>query len=291
MKGIILAGGSGSRLYPSTLGISKQLLPIYDKPMIYYPLSVLMLTKIQEVLIISTPQDTPRFKEIFGSGKWLGMNIQYAVQNSPDGLAQGLILAESFIKDSTIAMILGDNIFYGQGFSNMLLEAKDWAKKGVSSIFSYPVNDPWRFGVVEFDKMGAVKSLEEKPKNPKSKFAATGLYFYDNSAISIAKTLKPSSRGELEITDVNLEYLAQNRLRVQNLGRGFAWIDSGTHDSLLEAGSFVQMIELRQGYKVACLEEIAYNNGWIDREQVLKRATYLKKSSYGAYLHKILEEF
>lgn len=284
MKGIILAGGSGTRLYPATLGISKQLLPVYDKPMIYYPLSVLMLAKIREVLIISTPKDTPRFKEIFGNGSWLGMEIQYCVQESPDGLAQGLILAEEFVNSENLALILGDNIFYGQGFSPMLLAAKERAKNGIASIFSYRVKDPFRFGVAEFDKVGNVLSLEEKPKNPKSNFAVTGLYFYDNNAISIAKTLKPSARGELEITDVNLAYLRQGRLYSQSLGRGFAWLDTGTHDSLLEAGSFVQTIELRQGYKVACLEEIAYSNDWITQELLLKRAEYLSKSGYGAYL-------
>lgn len=284
MKGIILAGGSGTRLYPATLGISKQLLPVYDKPMIYYPLSVLMLAKIREVLIISTPKDTPRFKEIFGNGSWLGMEIQYCVQESPDGLAQGLILAEEFVNSENLALILGDNIFYGQGFSPMLLAAKERARNGIASIFSYRVKDPCRFGVAEFDKTGNVLSLEEKPKNPKSNFAVTGLYFYDNNAISIAKSLKPSAHGELEITDVNIAYLEQGKLYSQGLGRGFAWLDTGTHDSLLEAGSFVQTIELRQGYKVACLEEIAYYNGWITEELLLKRAESLSKSGYGEYL-------
>ena len=290
MKGIILAGGSGTRLYPTTLMLSKQLLPIYDKPMIYYPLSVLMLAQIREVLIISTPKDTPRFQEIFGNGDWLGMEIQYCVQPSPDGLAQGLILAENFVKDENLALILGDNVFYGQGFSPMLLEAKEEANKGKATIFSYRVKDPERFGVVEMDANGAVVSLEEKPCKPKSNLAATGLYFYDNTAIEIAKSLKPSPRGELEITDVNIAYLKAGKLRSQSLGRGFAWLDTGTHDSLVEASSFVQTIELRQGYKLACLEEIAYHNGWIDKGQLLQRAESLSKSGYGQYLRQLLEE-
>ncbi|RDU62163.1 MULTISPECIES: glucose-1-phosphate thymidylyltransferase RfbA [Helicobacter] len=290
MKGIILAGGSGTRLYPTTLMLSKQLLPIYDKPMIYYPFSVLMLAQIREVLIISTPKDTPRFQEIFGNGDWLGMEIQYCVQPSPDGLAQGLILAENFVKDENLALILGDNVFYGQGFSLMLLEAKEEANKGKATIFSYRVKDPERFGVVEMDANGAVVSLEEKPCKPKSNLAATGLYFYDNTAIEIAKSLKPSPRGELEITDVNIAYFKAGKLRSQSLGRGFAWLDTGTHDSLVEASSFVQTIELRQGYKIACLEEIAYHNGWIDKGQLLQRAESLSKSGYGQYLRQLLEE-
>ncbi|WP_416826583.1 glucose-1-phosphate thymidylyltransferase RfbA [Helicobacter ganmani] len=290
MKGIILAGGSGTRLYPTTLMLSKQLLPIYDKPMIYYPLSVLMLAQIREVLIISTPKDTPRFQEIFGNGEWLGMRIEYCVQESPDGLAQGLILAQDFVGSDAIALILGDNIFYGQGFSEMLLEAKEEANKGKATIFSYRVKDPGRFGVVEMDANGAVVSLEEKPCKPKSNLAATGLYFYDNTAIEIAKSLKPSPRGELEITDVNIAYLKAGKLRSQSLGRGFAWLDTGTHDSLVEASSFVQTIELRQGYKIACLEEIAYHNGWIDKGQLLQRAESLSKSGYGQYLCQLLEE-
>lgn len=289
MKGIVLAGGSGTRLYPSTLMVSKQLLPIYDKPMIYYPLSVLMLAQIREVLIISTPKDTPRFREIFGGGSWLGMEISYSVQESPDGLAQGLILAEQFVGNDDVALILGDNVFYGQGFSPMLLEAKQEAQNGIATIFSYRVKDPERFGVVEIDKEGRALSIEEKPLNPKSNFAVTGLYFYDNNAISIAKSLKPSARGELEITDVNIAYLKQNKLRSQVLGRGFAWLDTGTHDSLVEASTFVQTIELRQGYKIACLEEIAYHNGWIDEEKLLERAYILQKSGYGEYLKNLLE--
>ncbi|STP09673.1 glucose-1-phosphate thymidylyltransferase RfbA [Helicobacter cinaedi] len=289
MKGIVLAGGSGTRLYPSTLMVSKQLLPIYDKPMIYYPLSVLMLAQIREVLIISTPKDTPRFREIFGDGGWLGMEIEYSIQESPDGLAQGLILAEQFVGNDDVALILGDNVFYGQGFSPMLLEAKQEAQNGIATIFSYRVKDPERFGVVEIDKEGRALSIEEKPLNPKSNFAVTGLYFYDNNAISIAKSLKPSARGELEITDVNIAYLKQNKLRSQVLGRGFAWLDTGTHDSLVEASTFVQTIELRQGYKIACLEEIAYHNGWIDEEKLLERAYILQKSGYGEYLKNLLE--
>lgn len=290
MKGIILAGGLGTRLYPCTLSICKQLLPIYDKPMIYYPLSVLMLAKIKDILIISTPNDTPKFKEIFKDGSFLGMNIEYLVQERPEGLAQGLILAEKFINNDDIALILGDNIFYGQGFSDILENAKNEVKNGYASIFSYHVKDPERFGVVEMDKNGNVLSLEEKPKSPKSNYAATGLYFYNNEAINIAKNIKPSSRGELEITDVNIEYLRLNKLKSQTLGRGFAWIDTGTHDSFIEASSFVQTIELRQGYKIACLEEIAYNNKWINDEILEKRALLLSKSNYGQYLYKILNQ-
>ena len=288
MKGIILAGGSGTRLYPTTLGVSKQLLPIYDKPMIYYPLSVLMLAGVRDVLIISTPSDTPRFVEIFGDGTWLGMNISYAVQARPDGLAQGLILASDFVGADSICLILGDNIFYGQGFSPMLETAKNDTAKNLATIFSYRVKDPERFGVVELDADSKVLSLEEKPEKPKSNFVATGLYFYNNEAIDIARSLKPSKRGELEITDVNLAYLNAGRLRSITLGRGFTWLDTGTHDSLLDASSFVQTIELRQGYKIACIEEIAYNNKWIDKEMLLRRATTLKKSGYGEYLINLL---
>ncbi|EAL2663242.1 glucose-1-phosphate thymidylyltransferase [Campylobacter coli] len=290
MKGIILAGGSGTRLYPITLTLCKQLLPIYDKPMIYYPLSVLMLAKIREVLIISTPKDTSKFQELFGDGSWLGMEISYCVQEQPKGLVEGLILADNFIKNDDIALILGDNIFYGQGFSDLLQNAKNDSKNGYASIFSYHVKDPERFGVAEISKNGEVLSLEEKPQYPKSNYAVTGLYFYDNSAIEIAKSVKPSSRGELEITDVNIEYLKQNRLKSQILGRGFAWIDTGTHDSLIEASEFVQTIELRQGYKIACLEEIAFRNNWIDERRLLDRAKLLDKSGYGVYLRKLLEQ-
>lgn len=289
MKGIILAGGSGTRLYPNTITLCKQLLPIYDKPMIYYPLSVLMLAGIREVLIISTPKDISRFQELFGDGSWLGMNIEYCVQKSPDGLAQGLILADSFVGSDDVAMILGDNVFYGQGFTPMLQQAKNDAKNGLATIFTYHMKNPQAFGVVEMDKDGKVLSLEEKPQNPKSNFVATGLYFYDNTAIDIAKSIKPSARGELEITDVNIEYLKQNRLKAQGLGRGFAWLDTGTHDNLLEAGNFVQTIELRQGYKIACIEEIAFNNEWIDEEMLLKRANILDKSGYGSYLRGLLK--
>ena len=289
MKGVIFAGGSGTRLYPATLMLSKHLLPIYDKPMIYYPLSVLMLAHIREVLIISTPQDIARFQDLFGDGSFLGMQIQYCIQESPDGLAQGLILAESFLGGADIALILGDNIFYGQGFSPMLAEAREQAKRGIATIFSYRVKDPKRFGVAQVDTSGEVVNLEEKPKNPKSHFAVTGLYFYNNEAINIAKSLKPSLRGELEITDVNIAYLKAKRLKSQILGRGFAWLDTGTHDSLLEAGEFVRTIELRQGYKIACLEEIAYHNGWINENELLKRAEILDKSGYGAYLRNLLE--
>ncbi len=289
MKGIILAGGSGTRLYPNTITLCKQLLPIYDKPMIYYPLSVLMLAGIREVLIISTLKDISRFQELFGDGNWLGMNIEYCVQKSPDGLAQGLILADIFVGNDDVAMILGDNVFYGQGFTPMLQQAKNEAKNGFATIFTYHMKNPQAFGVVEIDGDGKVLSLEEKPLNPKSNFVATGLYFYDNSAIDIAKSIKPSARGELEITDVNIEYLKQNRLKAQGLGRGFAWLDTGTHDNLLEAGNFVQTIELRQGYKIACIEEIAFNNGWIDEEMLLKRANILDKSGYGSYLRGLLK--
>ncbi len=290
MKGIILAGGSGTRLYPITLTLCKQLLPIYDKPMIYYPLSVLMLAKIREVLIISTPKDTSKFQELFGDGSWLGMEISYCVQEQPKGLAEGLILADNFIKNDDIALILGDNIFYGQGFSDLLQNAKNDSKNGYASIFSYHVKDPKRFGVAEISKNGEVLSLEEKPQYPKSNYAVTGLYFYDNSAIEIAKSVKPSSRGELEITDVNIEYLKQNRLKSQILGRGFAWIDTGTHDSLIEASEFVQTIELRQGYKIACLEEIAFRNNWIDERRLLDRAKLLDKSGYGVILENYLSK-
>ncbi|WP_257396935.1 glucose-1-phosphate thymidylyltransferase RfbA [Campylobacter lari] len=291
MKGIILAGGSGTRLYPSTLTLCKQLLPIYDKPMIYYPLSVLMLAQIQEVLIISTPKDIVKFQELFQDGSWLGMDISYCIQEKPEGLAQGLILASDFVKNDDIALILGDNIFYGQGFTDILKTAKEDAKNHYASIFSYHVKDPERFGVAEISKNGEVLSIEEKPQQPKSNYAVTGLYFYDNQAIDIAKNIKPSQRGELEITDVNIEYLKLKKLKSQILGRGFAWVDTGTHDSLIETSSFVQTIELRQGYKIACLEEIAFRNGWIDEAKLLKRAKLLEKSGYGNYLQKILQGF
>jgi len=284
-KGIILAGGSGSRLHPITLGTSKQLLPIYDKPMIFYPLSVLMLAGIKEVLIITTPEDLPNFERMLGNGRQFGIEISYEEQPSPDGLAQAFIIGEEFIGDNNVALVLGDNIFYGQHFSDKLLAAAK-VEKG-ASVFGYHVTDPERFGVVEFDKNGKALSIEEKPIKPKSHYAITGLYFYDNDVVDIAKSIKPSPRGELEITDINIAYLARGDLNVEVLGRGFAWLDTGTHDSLLEAGQFVQTVEHRQGFKVACLEEIGYIQGWLSKDELLEQADKLKKTGYGQYLYNI----
>ena len=287
-KGIILAGGSGTRLYPITKGISKQLLPIYDKPMIYYPLSVLMLAGIREVLIITTPEDVESFKRLLGDGSLFGIELTYAIQPSPDGLAQAFIIGEDFIGQSNICLVLGDNIFYGQGFTPMLKQAI--ARQQGATVFGYQVKDPERFGVVEFDQNKCAISLEEKPKHPKSNFAVTGLYFYDNDVIQIAKQVKPSERGELEITTVNQMYLERGDLNVELLGRGFAWLDTGTHESLLEAAQFVETIEKRQGYKVACLEEIAFNNGWLSAEQILEIGQSMRKNDYGQYLMSLVSE-
>lgn len=290
MKGIILAGGSGTRLYPITMGISKQLLPVYDKPMIYYPLSVLMLAGIREILIITTPEDQTSFQRLLGDGSQFGIQLEYAVQASPDGLAQAFIIGEKFIGDASVCLVLGDNIFWGQGFRTKLQQAVSNANNGQgATVFGYQVKDPERFGVVEFDKNYRAISIEEKPHKPKSNFAVTGLYFYDNQVIKLAKEVQPSARGELEITCLNEMYLKRNQLNVELLGRGYAWLDTGTHESLLEAAQFVETIEKRQGYKVACLEEIAYSQQWLTTQEVAARAELMVKNGYGQYLSSLLE--
>ena len=289
MKGIILAGGDGTRLYPLTNGISKQLLPVYDKPMIYYPLSVLMLAGIKDILIISTPKNLPNFKKIFGNGSQIGLRLSYKEQPSPDGLAQAFIIGEDFIENEDVCLVLGDNIFFGYGFSEILQNARKNVLEGKSTIFSYYVNDPERYGVVEFDNAGNVTSINEKPKNPVSNYAVVGLYFYTNDVIQIAKKVTPSQRGELEITSINQSYLQQKCLKVENLGRGFTWLDTGTHDSLMEAGQFIESIEKRQGLKVACLEEIAYKMKYIDANQLKMLAEPLRKNAYGQYLLNLIK--
>jgi glucose-1-phosphate thymidylyltransferase len=287
-KGIILAGGSGTRLYPITKGVSKQLLPVYDKPMIYYPLSVLMLSEIKDILIITTPEDLQGFKNLLGDGSNFGINLSYETQPSPDGLAQAFIIGKEFIGQDNVCLVLGDNIFYGQGFKDILKNAM--TRKSGATVFGYQVIDPERFGVVEFDSKNQAISIEEKPSEPKSNFAVTGLYFYDNSVVEIAENVQPSERGELEITSINQQYLINNNLHVEDLGRGFAWLDTGTYDSLMDAGNFVQIIEHRQGFKIACLEEIAYRNKWLSKNDLKRISIQLKKSSYGQYLTKVLAE-
>ena len=290
MKGIILAGGSGTRLYPITKGVSKQLLPVYDKPMIYYPLSVLMLAGIKEILIISTPEDLPNFEKLLGDGSEIGISLTYKEQPIPDGLAQAFIIGAEFIGTDDVCLVLGDNIFYGYGFSGILQNARNNVAEGKSTVFGYYVNDPERYGVAEYDEKGNVTSIEEKPTDPKSNFAVVGLYFYTNDVVEIAKKIKPSHRGELEITSVNQEYLKQQNLKVELLGRGFAWLDTGTHDSLMEAGQFIETIEKRQGLKVACLEEIAFRMKYIDKAQLKKLAEPLQKNGYGQYLLKLAKD-
>ena len=290
MKGIILAGGSGTRLYPVTKGVVKQLLPIYDKPMIYYPLSILMLAGIKDILIISTPRDINRFKDLFKDGSYLGINIEYAIQEKPNGLAEAFIIGESFIGNDNVCLVLGDNLLYGEGLQDLLLKSKNIVKReNKSVVFGYYVNDPKSYGVVEFDKNGSVLSIEEKPLKPKSNYAVIGLYFYTNEVVEIAKNVKPSDRGELEITSINQEYLKKQQLKVELLGRGFAWLDTGTHENLLEASNFIQIIEKRQGLKIACIEEIAYRNGWISKENLIELGKQLIKNNYGKYLLKVAE--